>query len=338
MRTFIFCVSLLFSLTASAQFFLQGKLRTLHPVKIKVTDLAGNTITECTVESDKEFRTKPIHISKDLYVFHFGDHVENIILTDNPVTLKGFLNEQKPEGSSMDFEGIDLHMQMLQISEACYDRIFKRDLFMEYVENDSSLDPVIRASLMYVRKSVLGHDYETFKKVLDRIPADQRESLVVKFVESEVKMRESAALGANATDFTFMDLNGKEVSLSDFRGKFVLLDFWASWCGPCRREMKNLLPIYQELKGDDLVFISISLDDKEEDWRKLVKEEQLPWVMLWDKEGFPKNREQNSIQKAYGFFQIPFIVLIDKNGKTIARGLRGEKVKEAIKQARTERN
>ena len=334
MKTLIFCVSLLLSYPLSAQFSLQGKLRTLRPVTIKVTDLAGKTITEYTVESDKEFHTDPVHISKDLYVFHFGDHVENIILTDNPVSLKGFLNEQDPEGSSVDFTGIDLHMQMQRISEACYDVVFNRKLFMDYVEKDSSLDPVVRASLMYVRKSVLGYDYETFKKVLDRIPENQRETLVVQFIESEVEKRETAALGANATDFTFLDLNGKEVSLSDFRGKFVLLDFWASWCGPCRREMKSLLPIYQELKGDDLVFISISLDDKEENWRRLVEEEQLPWIMLWDREGFPKNREQNSIQKAYGFFQIPFIVLIDKEGKTIARGLRGEKVKEAIEQAR----
>ena len=98
--------------------------------------------------------------------------------------------------------------------------------------------------------------------------------------------------------------------------------------------MKSLLPIYQELKGDDLVFISISLDDNEKDWRKLVEEEKLPWVMLWNKEGFPKGKGQNAIQKAYGFYQIPFIILIDKDGKTIARGLRGDKVREAIEKAR----
>ena len=202
------------------------------------------------------------------------------------------------------------------------------------IEEDQTLDPVVRASLMYCRKIFLGHDYEPFKRVLDMISENERDAQVVQFVIDEVTKRKSAALGGEAYNFTFVDLEGKNVSLSDFRGKLVLIDFWASWCGPCRREMKSLLPIYQELKGDDLVFISISLDDNEKDWRKLVEEEKLPWVMLWNKEGFPKGKGQNAIQKAYGFYQIPFIILIDKDGKTIARGLRGDKVREAIEKAR----
>lgn len=334
MKFSIVVLFLLLASSVSAQFSLRGKLRTLRPVTIKVMDLAGNTITECTVKSDEEFKTEPIHIRKDLYVFHFGEYTENIILTDNPVTLNGFLNDQKPENSSMEFERIDLHMQFLEINEKCNGRVFNKEVFKNYTERDQNLDPVIRASLMYTRKMVVGYDYEPYKKVLDMIPENERESLVVQFVENEVNKRKSAALGGEACDFTFVDLDGKDVSLRDFKGKLVLIDFWASWCGPCRREMKSLLPIYQDLKGDDLVFISVSLDDKEKDWQELVEEEKLPWVMLWNKEGFPKGKGQNEIQKAYGFYQIPFIVLIGKDGKMIARGLRGDKVREAIEKAR----
>jgi len=88
------------------------------------------------------------------------------------------------------------------------------------------------------------------------------------------------------------------------------------------------------LKGEDLEFISISLDKREKDWRNMLKVENLPWVMLWDKEGFTIGDKPNAIQKAYGFYGIPFIVLIDKEGKILARYLRGEKVKEAIQKAR----
>ena len=87
--------------------------------------------------------------------------------------------------------------------------------------------------------------------------------------------------------------------------------------------MKSLLPIYNELKGNDLEFISVSLDKREKDWKKMLAEEDLPWVMLWNQEGFTIGNEPNEIQKAYGFYGIPFIVLIDKEGRILARGLRG---------------
>ena len=135
-------------------------------------------------------------------------------------------------------------------------------------------------------------------------------------------------MGAQAYDFEFVDPEGKRVRLSDFRGKFVLVDFWASWCGSCRHEVKYIRPIYADLKGKELEFLSVSLDKRERDWRKMLEEEQLPWVMLWDKEGFTKGNDPNKIQKAFGFYAIPFIVLIDKEGRIIARNLRGEKVRE----------
>ena len=116
--------------------------------------------------------------------------------------------------------------------------------------------------------------------------------------------------------------------------KMVFVDVYTSWCGPCRQEMKNLLPIYDELKGEDLVFISISLDKREKDWRRMLETENLPWIMLWNKEGFSVGDAPNTIQKAYGFYSIPFIVLIDREGRIMGRGLRGEQVKDAIVKAR----
>ena len=96
-----------------------------------------------------------------------------------------------------------------------------------------------------------------------------------------------------------------------------------------------MLTIYNELKADDLEFISVSLDDSEAKWRKMLDEEKLPWVMLWDKTGFPKSEKTPSaIQTAYGFYAIPFLVVIDKEGKLIARNVRGEQVRKAILKAR----
>ena len=133
----------------------------------------------------------------------------------------------------------------------------------------------------------------------------------------------------------FMEGNFREaLNVARQQKKMVFVDVYTSWCGPCRQEMKNLLPIYDELKGEDLVFISISLDKREKDWRRMLETENLPWIMLWNKEGFSVGDAPNTIQKAYGFYSIPFIVLIDREGRIMGRGLRGEQVKDAIVKAR----
>ena len=338
MRFAILFITLFMMTEAFAQFSLQGKLRVLRPLTIAVYDLEGNKVAECDVRSDKEFKTKPTHIVKDLYELRFGNYTEKLILTDNPVELSGFLNEDKPEESSMNFEGIDLHLRYLDLNAACRDQDgrFLKDKFWGMVQKDASLDPVVRTSLVFTNKFMLGQAYEPFKATLDKIPEGEREALVVQDLMNEVAKRQSVALGTQATDFAFQDIDGNIVRLSDFRGKLVLLDFSASWCGGCRLEAKHLASIYDELKGEDLVFLSISLDNREEDWRRMVKEDKLPWLTLWDEEGFTKGNKPNKMQTAFGFYQIPFIVLIDKEGKILARDLRGDKVKEAIEKARFE--
>ncbi len=334
MKLLVSTLFMLLTLSVSAQFSLQGKLRTLRPLTIKVTDLAGNTIVECPVKSGVEFKTKPVHIKKDLYNVHFGSYSEMMILTDSPLKMKGFLNEDRPEESSMEFDGIDLYMQYMEVMAKFRASGSRREQIQNPVANDPALDPVVRVSLMYLNKGFFELDYESYKRILDMIPGEEREAQVVKYLVDEVAHRQKFALGQQAYNFTFVDLNGKDVSLSDFRGKFVLLDFSASWCGGCRLEAKKLVAEYDGLKGDDLVIITVSMDNREKDWRRMVEEDKLPWVTLWNPEGFTKGNKQNVIQDAYGFYQIPFIVLIDKEGKIIARDLRGDKVKEAIEKAR----
>lgn len=334
MKLLVSTLFILLTLSVSAQFSLQGKLRTLRPLTIKVTDLAGKTIVECPVKSGVEFKTKPVHIKKDLYNVHFGSYSEMMILTDSPVRMKGFLNEDRPEESTTEFEGIDLYMQYVDAVARYKVANNKRDAIQGIVEKDATLDPVVRVSLMYLNKGLFELDYESYKRVLDLIPENEREAQVMKFLVDEVAHRQKFALGKQAYNFTFVDLNGKDVSLSDFKGKLVLLDFSASWCGGCRLEAKKLVAEYDGLKGDDLVIITVSMDNREKDWRRMVEEDKLPWVTLWNPEGFTKGNKQNKIQDAYGFYQIPFIVLIDKEGKIIARDLRGDKVKEAIETAR----
>jgi peroxiredoxin len=120
-----------------------------------------------------------------------------------------------------------------------------------------------------------------------------------------------------APDFVQPDANGKTFSLSDFKGKYVLVDFWASWCSPCRTEIPELKSVYEKYKDKNFTILSISLDKDKEKWMEAIAYEQMPWLQLSDLKA-----DQNSAAQAYKVLGIPANFLIDPNGKIIGVGLR----------------
>lgn len=124
--------------------------------------------------------------------------------------------------------------------------------------------------------------------------------------------------GNTAPAFTLKTVEGKEVSLSDFKGKYVLLDFWASWCGPCRNEIPNVKKAYEKYKDKGFEVIGVSLDDKKDKWLKALEEEQTTWVNVHAVGGF-----KNKVATDYNIHGIPYILLIDKEGRVLARNARG---------------
>lgn len=119
--------------------------------------------------------------------------------------------------------------------------------------------------------------------------------------------------GSPAPGWTYTDLNGKKVSLSDFKGKYVYVDVWASWCGPCRRENPYLKKIEHEFEGKNVVFISLSIDEKEDAWRKAVASDNVGGIQVWSPQGW-----RSSIVRDYEINGIPRYILIDPKGKLIS--------------------
>jgi len=129
-----------------------------------------------------------------------------------------------------------------------------------------------------------------------------------------------------AIDFSAVDMNGKKINLSDYNDKVVILDFWATWCGPCRREIPNLIDIKNTYKNKDFEIISIALErGSEEKVIQFVKNNNMNWVHIVDKE------TAGQLAQKYGIRYIPSMFII-KDGKVVATGLRGQQLKDKINQ------
>jgi len=125
-------------------------------------------------------------------------------------------------------------------------------------------------------------------------------------------------IGRPAPAFTQNDSKGRPVTLSSFQGQYLLLDFWASWCGPCRKENPNVLKAWRKYHSKGFTVLGVSLDDKKKEWLAAIRQDDLPWTQVSDLKGW-----KNAAAEVYGVEGIPMNFLLDRNGTIVAKGLRG---------------
>ncbi|BAV07538.1 Peroxiredoxin [Filimonas lacunae] len=162
-----------------------------------------------------------------------------------------------------------------------------------------------------------------YNSLSDDIKNSSSGTLYKESIENVYKL----AVGKVAPDFAAKDMLGAEKHLSDFRGKYVLLDFWASWCGPCRKESPNLITSYSKFKHKKFEIISFSVDQSADAWKKAVAEDKYTWTNLKD-----NAMETESVAKLYGVTALPTNLLLDPAGKIVAMNLRGQELEKQLAQ------
>jgi len=146
-------------------------------------------------------------------------------------------------------------------------------------------------------------------------------------IEAQINQMGAMVVGGEAPDFTQETPEGEELSLSDFRGKVVLIDFWASWCGPCRRENPNVVRMYNKYKDEGFEILGVSLDRDKSRWINAIEKDGLTWPHVSDLKGW-----QNEVAQTYGVRSIPHTILLDKEGRIIARNLRGPGLEQKLQE------
>lgn len=162
---------------------------------------------------------------------------------------------------------------------------------------------------------------KVFKTMSPEVQGTESGQAIQAFISAHYRIN----VGGPAPDFTQADVSGKPVALSSFKGKIVLIDFWASWCSPCRQEIPNIVTQYKTYKDKGFEIISVSLDNSRSKWTTAIQQEGMTWPQLSDLRG-----GNNEAAKLYGVSGIPATFLVDRDGKLISTGLRGEDLNKKL--------
>lgn len=225
------------------------------------------------------------------------------------------------------------HPRLDSISQSI-DAFFKeeQEKKIEFVKNFIDENPNSLVTLSAVQSVRFGENSELFEKVAENLSAahpnsDYVKSFKMQLVDLKGKQRAQArtGIGVEAPEIVVQTPEGETIKLSDFRGKVTMIDFWASWCKPCRMENPNMVKVYNKYKSKGFEIFGVSLDQDKGKWVEAIKQDGLTW-----KHGSELKFWQSSFVPAYSLDGIPMTYLLDENGVIIAKGLRGDQLEQKL--------
>ena len=207
-------------------------------------------------------------------------------------------------------------MAALQVMSELYDQ--EENRFIQ-----ENRDNILGLSLVFYRYQHL--NYEQLKPKFDMLSETMKKTPEGLLIAARYDKLGEVKVGATAHDFKIRTMQGDTLRLYGTRGSVKILDFWASWCGPCRKENPHLVEIYKKYKDKNLLMIGISMDTNEKAWKEAVEADGLEWIQACDFNG-----SSGPVAKDYRISGIPHIFVLDGNNKIIGEGLRGKEVDELL--------
>jgi peroxiredoxin len=306
-----------------SEFSMKGKTSGIENGTVLILEnVDTKDILDSTIVQNNTFKLKDKLNSSPIRAILYTKDYSNyrvVWLENNKMTFDATKSDFKNaivSGSESEALSQTLHQQIDTLS-----RSERQKFEIEFVKNNPN--SIVSANMLSIYSTTWGK--EKTKELFDQFSAENKNSEYGKKIARYIEVNKNPQVGEQFADFKMTDQNGNMKKLSDLKGKAVLLEFWASWCGPCRQENPNLVKTYHKFNPKGFEIFAVSLDEDKESWLKAIEKDNLTWEHVSDLKG-----QANEASLIYGINGIPDNFLIDENGVIIGRNLRGEKLNEKL--------
>ncbi len=357
MKIFIllFCLSPLFIGAQTSGFVIEGRIKSIpENTEVLLMDFNGKDTIAKTKVHDSLFVLKGKvdnidartilfpELQKRMVVFSGNEQIyitgnsefSDINITGSPANYDydEFLYDIKPLNDFVDYYRQqvqsaptkafrDSSMIMLNTAYNMYQNSIDR--FLSRKKNS----PVAALILAYSYDTDPNKDVLLLEKRFNMLEGDATKSQFAKNISEVIARDKIGSVGTQALDFTQKDTEGKDVSLSQFKGKYVLIDFWASWCRPCRLQNPSIVEAYNKFKKNNFAILGVSLDKEKDKWLQAIRADHLTWTNVSDLKFW-----NNDAAMLYNIHEIPQNILVDPDGKIIAKRLDGGQLNQKLQE------